>query len=87
MSTVMSSMVENGLATFEGRSESALRVKADLNCLLQMLALFFTTVSPSEVFLKFQMAKFMLRIGISRAVIHECKYIGRHLSIPSVHVL
>ena len=49
-------------------------MKADWNCLLQMLALltvFRIPFCPSEMFLKFQMAKFMLRIGISRAVIHE----------------
>ena len=37
-STVMSPMEENGLAPFEGGSESSSRVKADWNCLLQMLA-------------------------------------------------
>ena len=39
-STVMSPMEENGLAPSEGGggSESSLRVKADWNCLLQMLA-------------------------------------------------
>ena len=31
-------MEENGLAPFEGGSESSSRVKADWNCLLQMLA-------------------------------------------------
>ena len=35
--TVMSPMEENGLATFEGGSESSSRVEADWNCLLQML--------------------------------------------------
>ena len=34
----MSPMEENGLAPFEGGSESSSRVKADWNCLLQMLA-------------------------------------------------
>ena len=33
----MSPMEENGLAPFEGGSESSSRVKADWNCLLQML--------------------------------------------------
>ena len=33
-STVMSPMEENGLAPFEGGSESPSRVKADWNCLL-----------------------------------------------------
>ena len=37
-STVMSPMEENGLAPFEGGSESPLRVKADWNCRLQMSA-------------------------------------------------
>ena len=37
-STVMSPMEENGLAPFKGGSESSVRVKADWNCLLQMLA-------------------------------------------------
>ena len=37
-STVMSPMEENGLAPFEGVSESSSRVKADWNYLLQMLA-------------------------------------------------
>ena len=37
-STVMSLMEENRLAPFEGGSESSSRVKADWNCLLQMLA-------------------------------------------------
>ena len=37
-STVMSPMKENGLAPFEGGSESSSRVKADWNCLLQMFA-------------------------------------------------
>ena len=37
-STVMSPMEETGLAPFEGGSESSSRVKADWNCLLQMLA-------------------------------------------------
>ena len=36
-STVMSPMEENGLAPFEGGSESFSRVKADWNCLLQVL--------------------------------------------------
>ena len=37
-STVMSPIEENGLAPFAGGSESSSRVKADWNCLLQMLA-------------------------------------------------
>ena len=37
-STVMSPMEKNRLASFEGGSESSSRVKADWNCLLQMLA-------------------------------------------------
>ena len=37
-STVMSPMEENGLDPFEGGSESSSRVKADWNCILQMLA-------------------------------------------------
>ena len=37
-STVMSPMKENGLAPFEGGSESSSHVKADWNCLLQMWA-------------------------------------------------
>ena len=37
-STVMSPMEENGLAPFEGGSESSSCEKADWNCLLQMLA-------------------------------------------------
>ena len=36
-STVLSPMEENGLAPFQGGSESSSRVKADWNCLLQML--------------------------------------------------
>ena len=43
-STVMSPMEENGLAPFEGGSESPLRVKADWNCRLQMSAFSFASV-------------------------------------------
>ena len=43
-STVMSSMEENGIAPFEGGSESSSRVKADWNSLLQMLALSLESV-------------------------------------------
>ena len=43
-STVMSPMEENGLATFEGGSESPSRVKADWKCLLQMSAFYFASV-------------------------------------------
>ena len=43
-STVMSPMEENGLAPFEGVSESPLRVKADRNRLLQMSAFSFGSV-------------------------------------------
>ena len=39
-----SMMEENGLAPFDSGSESALRVKADYNCLLQILALSFVSV-------------------------------------------
>ena len=44
-STVMFPMEENGLAPFDGGSESPLRVKADWNCLLQMLAFSLESVS------------------------------------------
>ena len=37
-STVISPMEENGLAPFEGGSESASRVKADWNCWLEISA-------------------------------------------------
>ena len=43
-STVMSPMEENGLAPFEGGSESPSHVKADWNCLLQMSAFSFASV-------------------------------------------
>ena len=43
----MSHMEENGLAPFEGGSESSSRVKADWNCLLQMLA--FSLVSVLRI--------------------------------------
>ena len=42
-STVMSPMGENGLARLEGGSESSLRVKADWNCLLHILAFSFVS--------------------------------------------
>ena len=44
-STVMSPMGENGLAPLEGESESPLRVNADWNCILHILAFFFIYVS------------------------------------------
>ena len=40
----MSPMEENGLAPFEGGSESSSRVKADWNCQLQMLVFFLESV-------------------------------------------
>ena len=43
-STVMSSMEENGLAPFEGRSESPSCVKADWNCRLHMSTFSFASV-------------------------------------------
>ena len=42
-STVMFPMGENGLAPFEGGSESPSRVKADWNCLLHILAFSFVS--------------------------------------------
>ena len=46
-STVISPMEKNGLAPFEGGSESVSRVKADLNCQLQISA--FSLVSVSRI--------------------------------------
>ena len=43
-STVISPMEENGLAPFEGGSESSSRVKADWNCRLQISALSLVSV-------------------------------------------
>ena len=40
----MSSMEENGLAPFEGGSESPLLVKIDWNCLIYILAFSFVSV-------------------------------------------
>ena len=50
-STVMSPMEENRLAPFEGGSESSSRVKADWNCLLQMLAFSLESVLRIPFFL------------------------------------
>ena len=42
--TVISPMGENGLAPLLGGSELALHMKADLNCLLHILAFYFISV-------------------------------------------
>ena len=42
-------MEENGLAPFEGGSESASRVKTDWNCRLQILAFSLVSVSPDMI--------------------------------------
>ena len=49
-STVMSPMGKNGLAPLEGESESHLRVNADCNCLLHILALFLYICLKNSVF-------------------------------------
>ena len=49
-STVMSPMEENGLAPFEGGSESSSRVKADWNCLLHMLPFSLRICLKNSVF-------------------------------------
>ena len=87
----MSPMEENGLAPFEGGSESPSRVKADWNCLLQMSAFSFASVLR----IPFSLSDVIPNSSFLRDLINDQNYLifsglgvsGSELSFTNVNIL